>query len=132
MQYFKDFVSWIKYKIFLNNKSNLPRFNEAEVWWCSMGINIGKEIDGKSEKYNRPVLILRKFNREQFWGVPLTSKSKNNELFYHKVIIKDKDSFIHLTQIRTFDVRRLQDRITKVSATDLTQIKRKLVTLLKV
>jgi hypothetical protein len=38
------------------------RVHEREIWWCSMGVNIGDEEDGKNELFERPVLILRKFN----------------------------------------------------------------------
>jgi hypothetical protein len=31
-------------------------------------------MDGKNQFYNRPVLIVRKFNSHIFFGVPLTTK----------------------------------------------------------
>ncbi len=30
--------------------------------WCSIGINVGDEEDGKNELYERPVLVIKKFN----------------------------------------------------------------------
>ncbi len=61
----KDFDSWSKYKKKINSTSddNIAYFYERELWWCALGINIGFEQDGKNKHHERPVLILRKFNR---------------------------------------------------------------------
>ena len=45
-------------------------------------MNIGYEQDGSGNDFIRPVVIIRKFNNEIFWGVPLTKtrkKIKNNQ-----------------------------------------------------
>ncbi len=67
MNYHKDFDGWIDLKKLLSSK-NPPTFQEREIWWCSIGINVGFEIDGKNDKYLRPVLIFRKFNKNIFFG----------------------------------------------------------------
>jgi hypothetical protein len=61
----KDFDGWIKKKKSLHesSKEKAAYFYEREIWWCSIGINIGFEQDGKNEHFERPVLVLRKFNR---------------------------------------------------------------------
>ena len=73
----KDFDIWNKQKKLLNirNITNLY-FSERQIWWCSIGCNIGSEIDGKHINFERPVLILKKVNKAQFIGIPLTSKKK--------------------------------------------------------
>jgi len=32
-------------------------FHEREVWWCSLGMNIGLEQDGSTDAFARPVMI---------------------------------------------------------------------------
>ncbi len=91
--YLKDFVNWIQYKIFLNTKQKYPKFKEGEIWWTSFGVNVGIETDGKNDKFNRPVLVVKKFNGKQFWAVPITSKFKDESIFYYKIRLKTKDSF---------------------------------------
>lgn len=126
----KDFINWIQYKIYLNAKPKFPKFKEGEVWWASFGVNIGVELDGKNLKFNRPVLVLRKFNQNQFWAIPLSSKTKPDNEFYFKIMIKNKISTALLTQIRTLDARRLQDKIGKISDSDLKNIRKQFTKIL--
>jgi len=28
----------------------VPRFSEREIWWCSVGVNVGHEADSKHEQ----------------------------------------------------------------------------------
>ena len=121
--YIKDFVNWIQYKIFVDTKQKYPKFKEGEIWWVSFGVNVGVETDGKNEKFNRPILIIKKFNGKQFWVVPITSKFKEESIFYYKLSLKNKESFALLSQLRTLDSKRLQDRITSVSESELKKIK---------
>ena len=57
-------------------KRKFPTIRQREIWWCSISINIGVEEDGKNNLYERPILVVRKFNRRHFMGVPLTTKIK--------------------------------------------------------
>ncbi len=82
----KDFQNWHNKKSQINNIEKRPFFHEREVWFCYFGTNIGFEQDGDREDFQRPVLIVRKFNNEIFWSVPLTKSkhkiNKNNEKYY--------------------------------------------------
>lgn len=109
----KDFINWIQYKIIIHNKPQLVSFKEREIWWCSIGINVGTEQDGKNQKFNRPVLIVKKFNNRQFWGIPLTTKQPKNNYFYYELKIKGKISYANLTQLRVLDVNRLNNALDK-------------------
>lgn len=55
------------------------------MWWCAVGENVGVEIDGKSEKYSRPVIVLKKHTNRCFTGVPLTSQPLSKQ-DYNKVL----------------------------------------------
>ncbi len=104
----KDFVSWIQQKIDINFKPNVLPFREREIWWCSIGVNVGVEIDGKGYGFARPVLIIKKFNKHQFWGIPLTSKDKSNNPFYFPINYGNKVSYVCLVHLRSLDARRLR------------------------
>ena len=50
---------------------------------CTLGKNIGDEEDGKTEDFERPPLIFRKFNKNLLFILPLSSKIKeNNEYLF--------------------------------------------------
>ena len=49
----KDFQGWHQLKININESKKLPTFNEREIWWCSIGTNIGFEMDGKNGPFHR-------------------------------------------------------------------------------
>lgn len=106
----KNFAEWHAIKIELDARSEAPSFQEREIWWCAVGVNIGYEIFGKSEVFTRPVLVNRKFSRFTFLGVPLTSKLKDNSYSYRIHFKSEKGSAL-LDQVRTFDSRRLIERM---------------------
>ena len=104
----KDFTGWgkLKEKINQNERDKLPTINEREIWWCSIGVNIGDEEDGKNELHHRPVLILKKFNSRIFWGLPLSSKIKK-ESNYFLITFKGVQQSIMLSHLRLYDAKRL-------------------------
>jgi hypothetical protein len=69
-----QFVEWTKLKIRIHCLEKVPRyFKERGIWWTSLGVNIGHEQNGKNEKFERPVLVLKRFNEYLLWVLPLTS-----------------------------------------------------------
>ena len=62
-KFIKDFISWLSIKTKIDGlKHSPPLFNEGEIWWCSIGENVGMEISGKGSYFRRPVLIIRKLD----------------------------------------------------------------------
>jgi hypothetical protein len=55
----KDYFLWSRFKSILNNKSSLEHINlkPGQIWWCSLGVNIDIESDGKSADFARPVWV---------------------------------------------------------------------------
>jgi mRNA interferase MazF len=104
----KDFGGWNKKKQHLDEKVSRYDFyyNEREVWWWSVGINVGVETDGKNEHFERPVLVVKKFNGLMFLGVPLTANEKTGR-HYLKVFYDTGVSFAMLSQIRIFSSKRM-------------------------
>jgi hypothetical protein len=100
-------------------KVGFSRFNRFPVCQRTRGlvdfycVNVGAEIDGKNELFERPVLIFRKVGREQFYGLPLTSKEKSGP-FYRLVHYGDSTGNVCLSQLRVFSTKRLIRKIDVV------------------
>ena len=61
MDFINEIKNWLELKIKLWTKKNQVVFRQGDIWWCSLGFNIGEEIFGKGKKFTRPVLIFKKF-----------------------------------------------------------------------
>ena len=110
----KDFDNWNEDKKRLHDRVSIPFSNTREVWWCSLGINIGVEIDGKNENYERPVLILKVLNKEMLWVVPLTSKPKSNKFYFKILYGEGNESYVILSQSRILSAKRLIRKIDRL------------------
>lgn len=126
----KDFDGWHPVKKKLNDDNNILMFKERDVWWCSIGINIGHEQDGKGDKFNRPVLVIKKFNHRLFWGIPLTTQIKNTPHYYY-FTLKGRPQCAMLTHLRLYDAQRISDRVSRLSENEFEKIKSKLSAYLK-
>jgi len=127
MNHFKDFDSWnIEKKSLDNLKRSFDLYvHDREIWWTSIGVNIGTEIDGKNTKFERPVLIIRKLGKDQFIGIPLTSRLKTG-IFYHPITYGSGAGTVCISQIRVLSVNRLLRKIGKVEKTDYQLLTEKL------
>ena len=112
-----DFLRWIKIKIELDDLRRLPSIKEGEIWWCSVGRNVGVEINGKGKVFTRPVLIYKKLSCFGFMGIPLTSK-KHVGSWYVEFVFKERTSLAALAQARVFSVSRLHKRMGTISVND--------------
>ena len=127
----KDFDKWNEIKKATNAFSMLEGFyyRAREVWWCSIGLNVGVETDGKRINFERPVLIVRKFNEDMFWGVPLTAKARHGP-FYQKIRHQSGVSWAMLSQLRTFSSKRLLRKVEMISESQFREVQKKLSMLL--
>src|SRR3989344_9068404 len=111
----KDFQKWHKAKKELDKNLSRLFFHEREVWWCSIGLNIGFEQDGRGERFARPILVFKKFNNEVFWAIPLSTKIKKGK-FYTPVALEDSVLRVAIiSQLRLTDAKRLIDKIGTIS-----------------
>lgn len=119
----KDFDSWNKEKKIVDRKTinqNLF-FREREIWWCSTGLNVGVEADGKNENFERPMLIIKKFNSEMLWILPLTSREGNIK-YHFRLSHGDITSYAILSQIKTISTKRLLRRVRTISGPEFYEI----------
>ena len=62
----RNYTAWYALKSQLEAGDFKGNFSEREIWWCSIGANIGHEEDGKHRYFERPVIVLRKYNKNYF------------------------------------------------------------------
>ena len=103
----KEFDIWNNKKKYIQTDSTVRFFHEREIWWCSLGVNVGFEQDGKGEDFQRPILILKKFNNTCFLGVPLTSKIKSNKYYISIGDVDGDSAYVIISQVKFFDNKRL-------------------------
>ena len=95
----------------------------GEIRWCKFGVNIGKEIIGKDNTFHRPVIILKKFSGDVFFGLPLTTKFHKGD-WYYQIIHDGTTQTIILNQGRILDRKRLEEKLFEISETELKNIKK--------
>ena len=117
MDFIKEVTNWLKLKIKLWPERKKIVFKRGEIWWCSLGFNLGEEIFGKGDKFTRPVLIFKKFTSNSFLGLPLTTHGRKGS-WYVDVKVKDTKQWILLNQARILDKKRLTNKIGDVSNAD--------------
>ncbi len=118
------FNNWNELKKKIDQKNNRAYAHPREVWWCSLGNNIGSEVNGKNYKFERPVLVLKVYSSDSILVLPITSKIKN-DTFHKKIIIKNnKEVYIKLTQIRVISTKRLSRKVDKINIENFLEIKK--------
>ena len=123
----KDFLSWIKIKFNIHEyEKRPPFFNEREVWWSSFGQNIGDEENGKGDNFMRPVIVIRKFNKNICLVVPTSSQLKDNQ-YYFEIEYKNKQYSALLSHLRTINTKRLKGKIARLSMNDFEKLKGKIL-----
>lgn len=118
-----DFDKWNEVKKTVEAKEKKAVFKERDIFFASLGQNIGFEQNGKGTEYMRPVVVLKKFSNDVFLGVPLTSKAKMGIFYYQFSFGAGKTSIAILSQIKLVDVKRLERKIGVVGKEDFKNIK---------
>lgn len=134
----KDFKKWHNQKARIHESEKRPGFHEREIWWCALGVNVGFEQDGGGRDFLRPVIVFKKFNKEVFWGIPLTTTKKDTEFYFQFAISQFEDgqevkriaSTAILSQIRLIDASRLSHKLGDVVGVDFEALTKKFKALL--
>ena len=127
----KDYTQWHKLKSYIEEYNEPILFREREIWWCSLGLNIGDEEDGKNEYFERPILILRKFNKEIFWGLPMSTKTKDDIFHFNYSFDNNEKSSILLSQLRIISSKRLIRRLITINENTFCEIRNSVDRLIK-
>ena len=120
---------WCKLKFSLWEKESKAVFKQGDMWWCSLGMNLGEEMFGKGEKFTRPVLVFRKFTSNSFLGLPLTRQEKIGS-WYVEITIHGKKNWVMLNQARILDKKRLTNRIGALDTKDFKKVRERFLAFL--
>jgi len=121
----KDFDMWNIKKKTIEGGERTPDFHEREIWWCSVGVNIGREQDGRTDNFERPVVIVKRLSPDTFCALPLSTKKKL-ERFQSAVTHENVHGFALLDQIRVLDSKRLLRKIGTMEQNEFFAMKKKL------
>lgn len=122
-----EFDRWNLLKQSLDNKKKLMGFNEGDILFVSIGKNIGYETCGKGKEFLRPVLVLKKFGKNSFYGIPLSTKTKEGYFYFNFTYRKDVVSTALLSQARMFDSKRVKYRSGQMHKADFKKISERFV-----
>ena len=110
----KEFTDWIHLKENLHEKI--------------VGKNIGREINGKSRDFTRPVIIYKKLAHGFYFVIPATTKLKNGT-WYIGYRHKSTDAAACLHQARAIDHRRFHSKMGELDGGNFQRIKAGFATL---
>lgn len=102
----KDFDEWNVNKKILHTGAATPFYHAREIWWCSLGVNVGFEQDGTGKNFDRPVVVLKGFSKDVCLVVALTGKKKEGRYYFYLGAIDGTPSSAILSQVRLVDVKR--------------------------
>lgn len=113
----KHFDEWNEVKKDVHNFGRCAAIKEGEVWWCAMGENVGVEINGKGDRFMRPVLVYKKLSHLGFLGIPLTSQKHEGD-WYVAFEFRGKKQLAVLAQVKMFSVLRAYRRMGTLPKSD--------------
>jgi mRNA interferase MazF len=121
----KDFDIWNEKKKVLESEDKKFLFNTADIWWCSVGLNIATESCGKGKNFQRPILVLKKLSSSTCIGIPLSTQEKIGSWFID-ITVHGEKRYALLYQIRMFSANRFQRRLATLDDNDFNRVKEKL------
>lgn len=120
----KDFDLWNLQKKEIHKSGKSKLYHSRDIWWCSLGINIGFEQDGTREEKSRPVLILKGLSKNTCLVVPLTTSIKQHFMRVSLGEIDGKNSTAIISQIRVIDTKRLFRKIKELDKEKFEEIRK--------
>lgn len=107
----KNFDGWNEIKKAIHLDESTKFYHAREVWWCSLGINVGFEQDGTGDEYRRPVLILKGLSRQTCLVIPLTASTHIHRLRQSVGLVGGQEAKALLSQMRVIDTKRFVRKI---------------------
>ncbi|PCI25761.1 hypothetical protein COB57_00955 [Candidatus Peregrinibacteria bacterium] len=122
----KDFTIWHQKKTKIESLDSSVHVSIREIWQCNLGVNIGYEQDGKGKDSLRPVLVIKKLNKNMALVLPLTTKEKKGSWFYPIQNSGGKHAWALLMQIRLISTKRMKYKLNKIAEKEFMNIKKAL------
>lgn len=124
----EEFDKWNEVKKETNQENITFGFRDRDIFYIKMGKNIGFEQNGKGENFVRPIVVFKKFNKNMFFGIPLSTQLKDGRFYYNFQFQKnDKIStnIALLSQMKLYSTNRLLNKIGVMSKDDFERLKDK-------
>ena len=120
------FEKWNRVKQKTHDIQKIIGIKERDIVFIKMGQNIGFEQDGKGEEFLRPVVIVKKFNKNMFLGIALTTKEKDNMYHFSFVYQNRSGQSIQnsaiLSQAKIYDTKRVKYKSGVISKENFTNL----------
>jgi mRNA interferase MazF len=123
----KDFDRWNTGKKEIERNRPMADCHEREIWWCVIGVNVGSEQHSQTSDFSRPVVVIRRFTRDLFWAIPLTTKLKD-VAFRKRLVVGEIENDALILQMRCYDRKRLIRKIGVVPQKAFKGLQRAIVT----
>lgn len=107
----KDFDRWNEFKKKVDLDADHKLYYERQIWWCSLGLNVGFEQNGTGADFDRPVLILKGLSLETCLVLPLTTSSRIHHTRVPVGLVEGKAASALLSQVRVVDNKRFAEKI---------------------
>ncbi|MCX6712220.1 MAG: type II toxin-antitoxin system PemK/MazF family toxin [Candidatus Vogelbacteria bacterium] len=121
----KIFASWTKLKIRIHAVEEILAIPQArEIWWVNLGQNIGVETNGKSDNFERPVVVIKVFNYHCSLVAPISSTIKEDQYLIEFMTGEDKRSTINMSQLRSLSHKRFIRKMGELNYEDFSKIKK--------
>jgi mRNA interferase MazF len=123
-----DFDKWNHIKKNIDAREINPKLfpQLGEVWMCALGKNIGREQNGGGQNFSRPMLVVKKFNNEIFWILPLSTKQKKIDFYYNFRDNNKQAVSVIISQIRLTHIKRFERKLYDIDMSDVKEIKKRL------
>ena len=120
----KDFDGWNMQKKTIHSSGENKFYHPRDIWWCSLGTNVGFEQDGTGIIKTRPVIIISGFSKNVCLIIPLTTSQKNNKYYLKIGRIKNKEASAIISQIRLIDTKRLIKKMGVINKNKFEEIRK--------
>lgn len=91
-----------------DRKHGQPLPKQRGVWMCRFGKKIGVEMNGGGSNFSRPALVIKRFNHEQYWVVPLSTRQKPLDFYLNFTEKSGQPASAVLSQMRLVSVKRMK------------------------
>jgi mRNA-degrading endonuclease toxin of MazEF toxin-antitoxin module len=124
MNFIEKIVEWTKLKCRIQSAPEREiYFREREIWWASIGANIGSEQNGKNELFERPVLILKVlYGGSLLLIAPIRSGGKASD-YYFRTRNGGRIQSVIFAQIRVISAKRLVRKLRVMPFEEFTRAK---------
>lgn len=121
--YIKKFTEWFLLKPKIEEEIRPVTFRPGDIRWVVLGVNIGSEIDGKGDSFNRPCIIVDIFSDKLALVFPMSTKVKKVPGYIPITLPDGKEVSICVSQGRTVSPKRILGRLTSISKDKLENLK---------